>query len=262
MEEKKYAYLGLPLKMDLLLKGFASTPFDLKQGTSFKWTENLYEKNNGKLIWIKRKILEWISLINRTSGVKVDSHKFKGTRYTFGFDSHNHWSVLFEFTIPGALDIAKVHPAIAKDFSGFFKKFLAEELLRRFPFPFNIRDLNNPIPFGAGVTDMCRLKPAREYPPDIEKANAILFSPEFRSWLEEILSQKYLAKLLSIKNMGARKNYQFQSIIFLRWQNNASHEVRYSLGNEIVAELARRGAIRPISGREHPYPFFDAHFKN
>lgn len=254
MKEKKYEYLGMPLKMELLLRGFAPEIFDPAGKMSFKWTESLFSLNNGQIIWIKRKILEWINMINEKSGISVVSHKFKGVCHDRTI-RRKSWEVTFQFEIPGNLCLLKMHPAVAGDFPGFFKKLLGEQLLRRFPFPFDPYSHSHPILFCAGITDMYVLKPHWINEAAIAKANSTLFSPAFGLWLEEILEKKHSAKLILVKSMGTPKKHTefwFCSIILIRWQNDTDHAARCELKKDIEEKMAELGMKYMSSGFERP----------
>jgi|GEM_PF-5828122 len=245
MRKENYKYLGFPLKMDLLLGGFSHEIFNPKGNTQFKWTENLLSQSNGQIAWIRRKISKWVEMVNAESGVAITSHKLKSLWYRNG--THKSWEVTFEFVIPGTLNVFELHQSIERDFSGFFKKFLAEELFRRFPLPFNAGNrVDCEIPFCAGITDMYILKPEREHEPELGNANKILFSDEFRLWLEKILKEKYSAKLFGMKNTGPTR--WPCSFIFLKWQNDTTYEVRNALGGEIEEKLKEMGATYRVSG--------------
>ncbi len=265
MKEEKYAYFdfGYPLMLSLLLKGFGEGILNPRENTSFKWTEDLYGQSNGQIAWIRRRISEWVEMVSRESGVSVMSYQFKSRRYSS--DRHKSWEVEFEFVISGAINFTVLHQAMAKDFSGFFKKFLARELLLRFPLPFDMHGFGtNSIPFCAGITDMFILKPKRERGSEFENANKILFGEEFRLWLEKILKEKYSAKLFGMKSTGAL--HWLCSFIFLKWQNDATCEVRNALRREIEKKLEEIGATYRLSGYgpggqdSHEFAFYTVNY--
>ncbi len=257
MEEKNCRYTGARLDMSLLLTGFFREVFDVSKSTLFKWTLELYSMNNGRIAWIRKRVAEWVEVINQKSGATLVEHEFKGRRFQVG--EHKLWEVEFEFVIPGALNLAALHPAMAKHFSGFFKKFLAEEIFRRFPLSF--KDLRPyEIPFAAGITDMYVLKPDKESGDGFDRAQKVLFGSEFGLWLEKILKENYSATLKSIKYMGDRRLCRRKSLILLKWQKDVIEEERYGLAKEIKEKLKAMGATYKIpvaGGKYYDYCFYE-----
>lgn len=262
MEKKEYAYLGMPLKMDLLLKKFAPAILDSNGKTFLKWTAGLSDQNNGQIAWIRKTLPEWIVRVNEKSGVLIKSYKFKGTRWNKN-RRRKEWEVTFNFEIPGALNLNSVHPIMRKEFPGFFKKLLGAELFCRFPFPFSPYEIGKRIPFCAGVTDMYVLKPCNGGTVEaVKKATDLLFDEEFKLWLENILEKKS-AKLVSIKSIpmsSKHTEFWFCSIILMRWKKDVNYEERADLQREIEKKMKEKKVTRMFSGSEGL--FFDVTFES
>jgi len=261
MGKKEYVYLGMPIKMKKLLDGFAPEIFNPDSKTSFTWTEHFFGKNDGQISWIIKRLPEWAKIVNERSGVLVTSYKHKVTR-SLASGRLKDWEITFNLKIAGALNLKKVHPVIRNNFSGFFKKLLGEELFCRFPLSPYLYTEGKYTPFCAGTEDMYVLRPSIGGTEDaVKKATELLFTGEFKLWLEEFLKQKF-AKLISMKSVGTSEkssDFWFCTIIIIKWDNDVNYEKRSELAEEIKKKMQELKITRVFSGSEHL--FFHVEFR-
>ncbi len=268
MEKEKYAYLGKPLDVEDLLQGMGKL-FNPKEKTSFKWTEELFEKNYGQILWIKRELPRWIDIIDTMSGAHANNYKFKNSNdpYVRGRIRSRYWRITFEFEISGSVEYGKLHPALSKRFSGFFKGFLAEELLRRFPFPFK-NDVSKEIPFRSGMPGMYIFVPQNNYLPSLENAKNIVSSDEFKQRMMETI-KKHGAKLIVFRKSREEKMQKFDlchPVMFVKWQRDTYERDRFSLKKDIESIQEEMGATYeiaagPKSKTLYQYPFYRVDFE-
>jgi hypothetical protein len=263
MRKRNYEYLGVPLELRELLKGFDSSIFSPSKTIIFKRTENLFEKNYGQVAWIKKQILEWVSLVNLQSGTKVVRYKFFKGHQNWQKIRSREWKITFEFEIPGTVNFDRLHQALSKKISKFFKKFLAEELLLRFPLPFSVHD---EIPFCAGASGIYLIKPiwlvySENIEPSFGDIEKVLSSKEFRLRLKEVFRQ-YSAQLVSIvKNMGEKKRVlKDRKAIFVRWEKHTTRQERHNLAKEIDTILKEMGVLYQFPG-QNPSPLVEVGFE-
>lgn len=246
-----YEFLGKQLNTEELLKGFDRAVFDRSQGTRFKWTEQLGTQSNGQMAFIRRELAKWLTIVNEKSGVVVVNYKIKGEYNECSRSMFKFWEINFEFVIKGAPKVSCFEPAVARSFSGFFKKFLAEELLRRFPLPFSTRDVS----FAAGIVDMYVLAPVfrRFIQEELDQMQGIILGSAFQARLSEILDEKYKASLFRAKYMGQNTRFWYKTVFLVKWRNDVGKHEQYELQHEIDKLLQDFGARYFYAGFDNDY---------
>lgn len=260
MEKEEYRFLGKKLKMDELLKGFGVGFYDPTKSTCFKWKESLHNQSHGQIAWIRKRLTEWLNMINSKSGVRVVDYRLTGELRGHKGSGLKSWEINFDFLIPGSFNLTLLNPSYTKEFAGNFKMFLAKELLRRFPVTFKSPDDCRYPPFNAGIADMYILKPSDGIADRLANCRNIFFSDEFNAKLSDVLESKYKAKLFFRKDMGRDTRYWEHLVMLIKWDNDTNFETRQELSWEIPEILKELGAKYTSHSSEHAY--YRVYFEN
>lgn len=254
MSENKYDFLGVKMEVEELLRGFGPGAYAAGQGTCFKWKENIGPLNNGQIAWVKKRLAAWCELVNKVSGVTILNQRQRGEYNEFDnafgqMVRNKYWDLEFEFSIPGALNPKALHPAVAEFLPGQWKKFLAEELFRRFPLGIKDGDDKEPL-FQAKCGDIIVFKPQSAPEKATLNAKQVFFSEEFKYRLQTILTD-YGAELLLLKDMARLTTKMWEcQIIVMRWLADTQKSKRSKLQHDLRKAISELGATYQSQGRE------------
>lgn len=227
MEEKKYQFLGKPLKMTQLFRGFAPSLIDPLQITEFKWTESIYDLSHGQVAWARPRIDAWLAEINKESDVQIKNHSFKKDKTEHNRFGKNTWYLKLELIIPGALKHQMIDSSLSKEFSGFVKKFLGTELMRRFPL--ELKPDIGQVFFKAGIPDLYVLSPPDRSPDRYAQMQEKLLSADMYAKLKEKLKDRFNVELCFLKYMGEDLRFFRNNVLMVKWLEDATADQRFKL---------------------------------